>query len=37
MESLSWTLPSFQVVSFVDDFNDGCRALLRIWGIGQKS
>ena len=37
MESLSWTLPGFQFVSFVDDFTDGCRALLRIWGIGLKS
>ena|SRR5687767_733896 len=37
VEALSWTLPGFQVVSFVRDFSDGCRALLRIWGIGLKS
>ena len=29
---LSWTLSSFQFVNFIDDFDDGCRELLRIWG-----
>ena len=31
---LSWTLPSYQLVDFTEDFEKGCRALLRIWGIG---
>jgi len=31
---LSWTLPSLQYVSFLQDFDDGCRDLLRIWGLG---
>ena len=35
-EKLSWTLSSFQVLDFTRDFNDGCRALLRIWGIGYR-
>ncbi len=33
-ERLSWTFASFQMISFVDDFEDGCRELLRIWGLG---
>ena len=33
-EQLSWTLFSHQVVDFTADFEKGCRALLRIWGIG---
>ncbi len=37
MESLSWTLPAFQVLDFGKDFTDGFRGLLRIWGIGLKS
>ena len=31
---LSWTLPSFQYVNFIADFETGCRELLTIWGIG---
>ena len=31
---LSWTLEDFQAVDFVRDFDDGCRSLLRIWGLG---
>jgi hypothetical protein len=30
---LSWTLSGFQVVDFTADFDNGCRQLLRIWGI----
>jgi hypothetical protein len=30
---LSWTLSSFQTVDFTGNFNDGCRDLLRIWGV----
>lgn len=31
---LSWTLASLQMVDFQNDFDEGCAALLRIWGIG---
>lgn len=30
----SWGLLSYQLVDFTEDFEKGCRALLRIWGIG---
>ena len=33
-EELSWTLASLQMVDFREDFDQGCRDLLRIWGIG---
>ena len=33
-ERLSWVLDSLQYVDFRQAFDDGCRALLRIWGIG---
>ncbi len=35
-EQLSWTLSLFQMVDFTGGFDDGCRELLRIWGIGYK-
>jgi hypothetical protein len=35
-EQLSWTLSLFQKVDFTADFDDGCRELLRTWGIGYK-
>ncbi len=31
---LSWTLSAYQFVDFTNDFDDGCRALLRVWGLG---
>ncbi len=31
---LSWTLPAFQMVDFTHDFDAGCRALMRVWGLG---
>ena len=31
---LSWTLSQIQMVDFSDDFDRGCRNLLRIWGLG---
>ena len=38
VELFSWALPSFQTVDFTQSFDEGCTALLRIWGIGyQKS
>ncbi|MGH8559590.1 MAG: toll/interleukin-1 receptor domain-containing protein [Methylococcales bacterium] len=33
-DSLSWVLPSFQIIDFQGAFEDGCRDLLRLWGIG---
>ena len=35
-EDLSWTLQSSQWVNFQQDFKDGCRDLLRIWGRGYR-
>lgn len=37
LEALSWTLPALQRVDLTRDFEEGCRALLRIWGIGLHS
>lgn len=38
---LSWTLGSLQMVDFTSDFEQGCRDLLRTWGLtyggGKKS
>jgi hypothetical protein len=31
---ISWVLPSIQVIEFSADFIDGCRSLLRVWGLG---
>lgn len=31
---LSWTLAGMQMVDFRASFDDGCRELLRTWGIG---
>lgn len=33
-KSLSWVLPGIQFISFQQSFEQGCRDLLRIWGIG---
>ena len=30
---LSWTLSSFQLVDFAPGFDEGCRTLLRRWGL----
>lgn len=35
-EHLSWVLPSFQVVDFQAVFEQSCRNLLQIWGIGYR-
>ena len=35
-EQFSWTLSSFQMVDFTRTFEQGCRALLRVWGLGYK-
>jgi hypothetical protein len=34
---LSWTLSGFQMVDFRPSFEDGCRALLRVWGLGYRN
>ena len=33
-EDLSWVLSSFQFIEFRHSFEEGCAALLRIWGLG---
>lgn len=33
-DQLSWTFPALQMVDFTADFEDGCRSLLRLWGLG---
>lgn len=33
-DRLSWVLPSFQIIDFQRTFEDGCRGLLRLWGLG---
>jgi len=35
-DQLSWTLSLLQMVDFTGDFGDGCRGLLRVWGVGFK-
>lgn len=35
--SLSWTLGALQMIDFTGAFADGCRSLLRIWGIGYQA
>lgn len=38
IKKLSWTLlPSFQLVDFTQSFEEGCRQLLRVWGIGYRN
>lgn len=32
-EKLSWTLGAFQFVDFTKGFREGCRELLRAWGV----
>lgn len=36
-ERLSWTLSSFQLVNFTNSFEEGCRELMRTWGLGYRS
>ena len=33
---LSWVLPTLQSVDFCVSYEAGCRALLRVWGLGLK-
>ena len=32
-DQLSWTLPQMQIIDFTRSFANGCRDLLRIWGV----
>jgi hypothetical protein len=34
LDRLSWVLPSFQIIDFQRAFAEGCRELLRLWGLG---
>ena len=36
-ERLSWTLSLFQMIDFTQSFEQGCRDLLRVWGLGYRS
>ena len=36
LERLSWVLSMFQMIDFQRPFDDGCRELLRIWGLGYR-
>ena len=33
-ERLSWTLSAIQTIDFTQTFEQGCRDLLRVWGVG---
>lgn len=35
-EKLSWTLSAYQFIDLSADFEEGCRDLLRTWGLGLK-
>lgn len=35
-DQLSWTFSSLQIVDFTASFEDGCRSLLRVWGLGYR-
>jgi hypothetical protein len=35
-EEFTWTLSGYQMVDFTNTFEDGCRELLRVWGVGYK-
>ena len=35
-DQLSWTLSLLQMIDFRQDYEDGCRGLLRVWGLGYK-
>ena len=32
-EQLSWILPQLQIIDFARSFDEGCRNLLRLWGV----
>jgi hypothetical protein len=35
-KQFSWALTGYQMVDFTSSFEDGCRDLLRVWGLGYK-
>ena len=36
-DQLSWTLSSFHRIDFTQTFEQGCRDLLRLWGLGYQA
>jgi TIR domain-containing protein len=34
---LSWTFGAIELVDFTTDFDEGCRCLLRVWGLGYEA
>lgn len=36
-EQLNWAIRLFQIVNFTENFDEGCRDLLRRWGIGYRA
>jgi len=36
-DQLSWTLSSFQMIDFTQTFEQGCRDLLLLWGLGYQA
>lgn len=35
-DQLSWTLSGFQMIDFTQTFEQGCRDLLQVWGLGYR-
>ena len=35
-DQLSWTLSLLEIVDFTQGFENGCRELLRVWGVGYR-
>jgi hypothetical protein len=35
-EQLAWPLSILQMIDFTSSFDEGCAALLRIWGLGYR-
>lgn len=35
-DQLSWTLSLLQIIDFAQGFENGCRGLLRVWGVGYR-
>ena len=35
-EALSWTLSGLQMIDFSQDFEQGARDLMRVWGLGYR-
>ncbi|MGI9066315.1 MAG: toll/interleukin-1 receptor domain-containing protein [Pyrinomonadaceae bacterium] len=35
-DQLSWTLSLLQIIDFAQGFENGCRRLLQVWGVGYR-